>query len=88
MAGLLSRSRVSQTPMMAADGYDFTGISATTERSEKTDRQAPGRSLHKLGRFEEARAAFEAAAGLTGNKREQDLLRRRAAEAADAAMSS
>jgi RNA polymerase sigma factor (sigma-70 family) len=41
-----------------------------------------GDLLQKLGRFEEARAAFEAAAGLTGNKREQDLLRRRAAEAA------
>jgi len=40
----------------------------------------------KLGRYEEARAAFEAAAALTGNKRERDLLRRRAAEAA--AMSS
>jgi RNA polymerase sigma factor (sigma-70 family) len=39
-----------------------------------------GDLLHKLGRFEEARAAFEAAARLTGNKREQDLLRRRAAE--------
>jgi len=47
-----------------------------------------GDLLHKLGRYEEARAAFEAAAALAGNKREQDLLRRRAAEAADAAMSS
>jgi len=47
-----------------------------------------GDLLHKLGRYEEARAAFEAAAGLAGNKREQDLLRRRAAEAADAAVSS
>jgi predicted RNA polymerase sigma factor len=44
--------------------------------------------LHKLGRYEEARAAFEAAAALAGNRREHDLLRRRAAEAADAAMSS
>jgi predicted RNA polymerase sigma factor len=44
--------------------------------------------LQKLGRFEEARAAFEAAAELAGNRREQDLLRRRAAEAADAAMST
>jgi RNA polymerase sigma factor (sigma-70 family) len=44
--------------------------------------------LRKLGRYEEARAAFEAAAVLAGNKRERDLLRRRAAEAADAAMSS
>ncbi len=41
-----------------------------------------GDLLFKLGRYNEARAAFEAAAGLTGNRREQDLLRRRAAEAA------
>ena len=34
----------------------------------------------KLGRFAEARAAFEAAALLAGNKREQELLKRRAAE--------
>ena len=33
-----------------------------------------GDLLHKLGRFEEARAAFEAAAELAGNRREQDLL--------------
>jgi RNA polymerase sigma factor (sigma-70 family) len=44
-----------------------------------------GDLLHKLGRFDEARAAFEAAATLAGNSREQDLLRRRAAEAASAA---
>jgi RNA polymerase sigma factor (sigma-70 family) len=47
-----------------------------------------GDLLHKLGRHEEARAAFEAAAALAGNRRERDLLRRRAAEAADAATSS
>jgi predicted RNA polymerase sigma factor len=47
-----------------------------------------GDLLQKLGRHEEAGAAFEAAAVLAGNKREQDLLRRRAAEAANAAMSS
>src|ERR1700737_2071821 len=47
-----------------------------------------GDLLHKLGRHEEARASFEAAAALAGNKREQDLLRRRAAEAGDAARSS
>jgi RNA polymerase sigma factor (sigma-70 family) len=41
-----------------------------------------GDLLHKLGRFDEARAAFEAAAALAGNKREQELLKRRAAEAA------
>jgi predicted RNA polymerase sigma factor len=46
-----------------------------------------GDLLHKLGRYEEARAAFEAAAALAGNRREHDLLKRRAAEAADAAMS-
>jgi len=44
-----------------------------------------GDLLHKLGRFEEARAAFEAAADLAGNKREQELLKRRAAEAAGGA---
>jgi RNA polymerase sigma factor (sigma-70 family) len=47
-----------------------------------------GDLLHKLGRYEEARAAFEAAAALAGNRREHDLLKRRAAAAADAAMSS
>jgi RNA polymerase sigma factor (sigma-70 family) len=46
-----------------------------------------GDLLHKLGRYEEARAAFEAAAALAGNRREHDLLTRRAAEAANAAMS-
>jgi RNA polymerase sigma factor (sigma-70 family) len=43
-----------------------------------------GDLLYKLGRCDEARAAFEAAAELAGNKREQDLLKRRAAEAANA----
>jgi RNA polymerase sigma factor (sigma-70 family) len=47
-----------------------------------------GDLLHKLGRYEEARAAFELAAAQAGNKREHDLLRRRASEAAAAAMSS
>ena len=47
-----------------------------------------GDLLYKLGRYEDARAAFEAAAALAGNMREYDFLRRRAAEAADAAMSS
>ena len=47
-----------------------------------------GDLLHKLGRYEEARAQFEAAAALAGNRRERDLLRRRAAEAADAATSA
>ena len=47
-----------------------------------------GDLLHRLGRYQEARAALEAAAELTSNRREQDLLKRRAAEAADAAVSS
>ncbi|SHK47160.1 RNA polymerase, sigma subunit, ECF family [Bradyrhizobium lablabi] len=47
-----------------------------------------GDLLQKLGRHQDARAAFEAAAGLAGNQREKELLRRRAAEAADAAGSS
>jgi RNA polymerase sigma factor (sigma-70 family) len=47
-----------------------------------------GDLLHKLGRNEEARDAFEAAAALAGNRRERDLMRRRAAEAAAAAISS
>jgi predicted RNA polymerase sigma factor len=46
-----------------------------------------GDLLHKLGRYAEARAAFEAAAQLAGNNRERALLKRRAAQAADAAMS-
>jgi predicted RNA polymerase sigma factor len=47
-----------------------------------------GDLLHKLGRYAEAKAAFEAAAQLAGNDRERALLQRRAAQAADAAMSS
>jgi predicted RNA polymerase sigma factor len=43
-----------------------------------------GDLLHRLGRYDEARAAFEAAATLAGNRREQELLRRRAAEASEA----
>jgi RNA polymerase sigma factor (sigma-70 family) len=46
-----------------------------------------GDLLFKLGRYTEARAALEAAAELAGNTREQQLLRRRAAEAAEAAKS-
>jgi RNA polymerase sigma factor (sigma-70 family) len=40
-----------------------------------------GDLLQKLGRYQEAHAAFEAAAGLAGNTREQGLMRRRAREA-------
>jgi RNA polymerase sigma factor (sigma-70 family) len=47
-----------------------------------------GDLLQKLGRYQEARAAFEAAAALAGNMREHALLKRRAAAAADAALSS
>ncbi len=47
-----------------------------------------GDLLCKLGRHDEARAAFEAAAELAGNKRERELLKRRAAEAARAASST
>ena len=47
-----------------------------------------GDLLHKLGRYEEARAEFEAAARLAGNQREHEFLRRRAVELADAAMTS
>ncbi len=38
-----------------------------------------GDLLEKLGRYDEARAAFESAASLTANKREQEMLKRRAA---------
>ena len=41
-----------------------------------------GDLLFKLGRFAEARAAFEAAARLAGNKREHELLQRRVVDAA------
>lgn len=41
-----------------------------------------GDLLEKLGRYEEARAAFTAAAEMAGNKRERELLKRRAAAAA------
>jgi len=43
-----------------------------------------GDLLYKLGRYDEACCAFEAAAALAGNQRERDLLMRRAAEAASA----
>jgi predicted RNA polymerase sigma factor len=44
-----------------------------------------GDLLERLGRHDEAHAAFESAAGLTANKREQEMLKRRAAAAANAA---
>jgi len=44
-----------------------------------------GDLLFRLDRFAEARAAFEIAATLAGNKREHELLKRRAIDAADAA---
>ena len=47
-----------------------------------------GDLLYKLRRFEEAKAAFAAAAELAGNQRERDFLRRRAIDAANAVQSS
>ena len=47
-----------------------------------------GDLLFRLDRFAEARAAFEIAAKLAGNKREHELLKRRAIDAADAANQS
>ena len=47
-----------------------------------------GDLLHKLGRYREAQAAFEAAAALAGNTREQGLMRRRATEAFEAGRGS
>ena len=44
-----------------------------------------GDLLQRLGRHREAQAAFEAAAELACNKREQGLMRRRAREAIEAA---
>ena len=44
-----------------------------------------GDLLFKLGRFAEARDAFEIAAALAANKRERELLKRRAAEAVGSA---
>jgi RNA polymerase sigma factor (sigma-70 family) len=44
-----------------------------------------GDLMQKLGRHDEARAAFELAARLTGNAREREMMMRRAREAADAA---
>src|SRR6201996_2380911 len=40
-----------------------------------------GDLLHKLGRHDEARAAFETAAELAGNSRERELMKRRAEQA-------
>jgi predicted RNA polymerase sigma factor len=47
-----------------------------------------GDLLCKLGRYAEACDVLEAAAGLAANDRERELLKRRAAQAADAAESS
>ena len=72
-AGLSIVDRLAHEPILK--GYHLLG-------------SVRGDLLQKLGRHEEARAAFEAAAALAGNKREQHLLRRRAAEAGAAAVSS
>jgi RNA polymerase sigma factor (sigma-70 family) len=47
-----------------------------------------GDLLYKLGRYEEAHTAFEAALTLVGNGRERNLLRSRATAAANAAIST
>lgn len=47
-----------------------------------------GDLLFRLARFEEARAAFEAASALATNARERDLMKRRATEAGEAARPS
>jgi RNA polymerase sigma factor (sigma-70 family) len=47
-----------------------------------------GDLLRKLGRHAEARVAFEAATALAGNKRERELMKRRAAEDAATSLSS
>ncbi len=39
-----------------------------------------GDLLQKLGRHDEARAAFEAAANLAGNRRDRNVMQRRARE--------
>ena len=44
-----------------------------------------GDLLHRLGRHQEACAAFQAAVALAGNGRERELLRKRATAAAEAA---
>jgi len=72
-AGLSIVDRLAHEPILK--GYHLLG-------------SVRGDLLQKLGRHEEARAAFEAAAMLAGNARERDLLRRRAVEADAAAMSS
>jgi RNA polymerase sigma factor (sigma-70 family) len=66
-AGLAIADRLVQEPALKA--YHLLG-------------SVRGDLLHKLGRYEEAREVLEAAAKLAGNSREQDLLKRRAAEAA------
>jgi predicted RNA polymerase sigma factor len=47
-----------------------------------------GDLLQKLGRYDEARAAFEAAAVLAGNQRERELLKRRIASCPSAPIGS
>ena len=72
------------SPVCAIDPPGPTSCAARRRRRPSVK----GDILNKRGRFEEARAAFEATAALADNRREHDLLGRRAAEAADAAMSS
>ena len=65
--------------------------SLSSEPTLKTYHLLPsvrGDLLFKLGRHEEAQAAFHEAATLAGNQREQELLKRRASLAAAAAHST
>jgi predicted RNA polymerase sigma factor len=67
-----------EAALMIVDGL-------TKEPTLKTYHLLPsvrGDLLDKLGRYDEAHAEFEAAAALAGNKREQVLLKRRAARVA------
>jgi RNA polymerase sigma factor (sigma-70 family) len=73
---------MAEGPQAALDIVDRLG----GEPALKTYHLLPsvrGDLLQKLGRHEEARAAFEAAAALAGNRREKELLKRRAAAQRD-----
>jgi predicted RNA polymerase sigma factor len=64
-------------------GHSRRGRAASKPGYIRYASEAEVNSEHQRRR--EARAAFEAAAALAGNKREQELLKRRATEAGNAA---
>ena len=66
-AGLAAADALVDEPML--DGYHLLPA-------------VRGEFLEKLGRFDEARLAFERAAALTRNAREREVLERRAAACA------